>query len=494
MTRLTDFALPPVGGRLPRIAFVVFNDTYHDTRVLKIAETAAQAGAEVRIFAAATRRIGFGPGIEAHPGGFEIERMALFSMGKFLISGGNLVRRVLGRPVPEYYDPRLATAGPAATSVAPLAPAPDDGPAAPVAGADSAAAAPAPESPAAQPSRSAKATLIGFLNRFNNFFVALSFKRAVAQRVPAWGPDLLHGHDAEVLSAIGPVAARLHVPFIYDSHELWTKRNKKRTLFMRLTEGASERRWSRRAARAVTVSPSIARWLKEHYRLRELPELVRNIPPLDRTPPTREQGRLRALAGLDAESKVVVYCGGITFNRGIEAGIEATAFLPADTHFVLLGHGAAQFVASLRELARARGVSGRVHFVPSVPSSEVSTTLADADVSLVLTRPTCLSYEYSLPNKLFESIHAGVPVLATRLVDAAALVEEHHVGETVAVDADARELAARIEETISRTDEYREAAAHAAFALAWNHEADRLVEVWARALGVTAVERKDHAA
>ena len=476
MTRLTDFALPVVHGRRARIAFVVFNDTYRDTRVLKIAETAAQAGADVRIFAAATRRIGFGPGVEQHPGGFEIERMPLFSMGRFLISGGNLVRRALRRPVPEYYDPRLQS---------PAAPSPASAPAA-----AAPAAASAPAAPATAP-RSAKASLIGFLNRFNNFFVAISFRRAIAERVPAWKPDLLHGHDAEVLGAVGPVATRLGIPFVYDSHELWTERNKKRTLYMKLTEGPSERRWSRRAARVVTVSPSIARWLKSRYRLHELPELVRNIPPLDAAPPTREQGRLRALAGLDAGQKVVVYCGGITFNRGIEAGIEATAHLPADTHFVLLGHGADAFVDAMKALARERGVAGRVHFVPSVPSNEVSAALADADVSLVLTRPTCLSYEYSLPNKLFESIHAGIPVLATRLVDAAALVDEYGVGETVEVDADARELATRIEGVIARTEEYRAAAHRAAFGLAWNHEADRLVEVWAKALGGRAAERTE---
>jgi glycosyltransferase involved in cell wall biosynthesis len=109
----------------------------------------------------------------------------------------------------------------------------------------------------------------------------------------------------------------------------------------------------------------------------------------------------------------------------------------------------------------------------------------------VLTRPTCLSYEYSLPNKLFESIHAGIPVLATRLVDAAALVDEYGVGETVEVDADARELATRIEGVIARTEEYRAAAHRAAFGLAWNHEADRLVEVWAKALGGRAAERTE---
>jgi len=422
--------MPSATGRRPRIAFLVVGDTYHDTRVLKTAETAVQAGADVRIFGIGGAELRFPAGLETRPNGVEIER---YEVRKFSVFRDFLTRR-------------------GARSGGTLA------------------------------------RLASWADQQINRHTARAdyYSWGVQPLLAAWGPDLIHAHDANTLSAAGRAAKTLGVPFVYDSHELWTRRNRPTAaLRVRLRESLNERHWARRAARVITVSPSIARWLKKHYRLRVAPELVRNIPPFNGTLPARSAGRLRELAGLQHSDKVIVYCGGISANRGIENAIAATAILPRDTHFVLLGYSHhAEFEESLRQVVDRNHLKERVHFIGAVPSEDVSATLADADVSLVLTRPTCLSYAYSLPNKLFESIHAGVPVVSTRLVDAAALIERYGVGETVSVDAAATELAARIEGVIARSDGFRAAAARAASELTWANEADRLVGVWSRALGV----------
>src|SRR5690625_6356448 len=69
-------------------------------------------------------------------------------------------------------------------------------------------------------------------------------------------------------------------------------------------------------------------------------------------------------------------------------------------------------VCSSDLLAVQHDVTARLHFVGKVAPQDVARTLADADLSVVYVRPTCLSYEDSLPNKLFEAIHAGIPVAA----------------------------------------------------------------------------------
>lgn len=506
MTELSTLELPSAADRRIRIAFLVINDTYGDTRVLKTAETAVQAGAEVRIFAIGGRKLRFPAGLEVRPNGVEIERYQLRKLTIF----SDFLARWRARPTRDTAPPASPHSNPAAQTRVP---------------AESLHAptwVPTPRTPAATGGSSTIRATASVVKRVHKRFYrvlrpltkplpqlfkgldgrvnrhagrAEYYTFGIQPLVAAWAPDLIHAHDANTLTAAGRMAKKLGIPFVYDSHELWTQRNRpKTTLSVRVRESLNERRWARRAARVITVSPSIATWLRTHYRLREMPELVRNIPPSSGILPSREGGRLRELAGLRPSDKVVVYCGGITTNRGIESAIEAVATLPQGHHLVLLGYtNHIKYEEGLRKLVEEQGLSDRVHFVGKVPSEEVSAALADADVSLVLTQPTCLSYAYSLPNKLFESVHAGIPIVSTDLVDAAALIEHYGVGETVAVGADTAELAARIKDVIARSGEFRASAARAASELTWVHEADRLVAVWARALGVTPQARAGEA-
>lgn len=453
----------------PRIAFVVYNSMHHDTRVLREAQAAIAAGAVVRVFAFGGESVSYYPAGVVHIDGVEVERVRITTIRRWLVIAGQVLRRLLRRgatPAPTSESP--ADAGPAATV-----------PAAP----------PVADPPAADSTQGLKSWVIRQWLRADLTVRQWSFWRAATRAVRAWEPDLVHAHDANALPVAGRLWRAASVPFVYDSHELWTRRNVSadRPVAKRL-EGPMERWWARRAAAVVTVSPSIAAWLKDHYRLRELPTLVRNIPPLAASVPAREEGRLRALAHLGPDTSVIAYCGGITTNRGIERGIEALPHLPATVHMVLLGTGSEVYYAELRALAASLGVADRVHLVGAVASDEVSAALADADVSIVLTRPAVLSYAFSLPNKLFESLHAGVPVVVSDTPDAASLVRRHGVG-VVAADSDGpTELAATIAGVLSDRERFRAAGAEAARSLNWQQEAAALIAVHSAVL--TAAGRR----
>jgi glycosyltransferase involved in cell wall biosynthesis len=127
------------------------------------------------------------------------------------------------------------------------------------------------------------------------------------------------------------------------------------------------------------------------------------------------------------------------------------------------------------------GVERRVHLVGPVPGPEVPVTLADADVAVVYVRPICLSYRYSLPNKLFESIHAGLPIVAADLPDTAAIVQTYGVGDVFGSDRP-DQLAGAIERVIADEARYRAASVAAADQLDWTYEADALVRLYAHVL------------
>ncbi|MFD5866060.1 glycosyltransferase [Agromyces sp. NPDC127015] len=467
---MTEARYAPGDGASPRVAFVVYNDVHRDARVMRIAKAAVDAGAKVRVFAFGGPRVSRYPaGITEHEDGFEIERVAIRSIGHVLVDAGRTARLVIGRGAPAAVAPAGAPAVAVATAIVP---------------AEGAAAA-LPATP-----RGIKGWTVKQWRRADRTVRQFSFWRRARAAVRSWAPNLVHAHDANTLPVATRVAGRLGIPFVYDSHELWTRRNVSadRPIAKRL-EGPMERRGARRAAGVITVSPSIAEWLQERYRLRELPTLVRNIPPLGDRSIERSDGRLRELAGLDDDTRVVAYCGGITFNRGIERVIEAMPHLPDDTHFVLLGEGSEVYVDGLRRLVARTGDGDRVHFVGAVPPAEVSAALADADVSVALTQPTVLSYEYSLPNKLFESVHAGVPVLTSATKDASEVVRRYDLGGVVDPHASPEALAGAIEAVIGAASRHRAAARAAAAELSWQQEASRLIDLHRRLLESDASRR-----
>lgn len=452
--------LPTAQGRKLRVAYVVFNDTAGDTRVLKIAESAVAAGADVRVIAVSNRLGKARPGIESTATGVDIERLSVVEIGYLLPGWGLALRRLLRRPLPQYVDPSTLPANEAREVLVTLA-------------------APPPTDIVSRGKRRA----IDLWDRANSTLRLASFWRRASRALVRWQPDIIHAHDANTLVPAMSAARALSVPFLYDSHELWTHRNVRTDRpFATRFERLYERIGARRAAAIVTVSPSIAQWLQKRFRLAETPALVRNIPPFTGQIAAESEGRLHELAGLDGSARIVAYCGGITTNRGIEESIRALPLLDANVHLVLLGYGSEVYRASLHRLVAEHDLTPRVHFVGTVPSEAVSRTLADAHVSLVLTRPTCLSYEYSLPNKLFESIHAGIPVVTTDLPDAARLVREYDVGEVVRVDAAPQELAAAIQAAIHASDARRPAVREAAGSLTWQNESAELFATYRRVL------------
>lgn len=450
----------------PRIAFVVYNAMHHDTRVIREAQAAIAAGATVRVFAYGGKDVSVYPTGLAEVEGIEVERLALTTIATVL----PLVARLVNRPA-KTPAPTTAAGQPAAATSA---------------GGEPPAVASVANSPLLRgsgPVSQVVRWVFQQVQRVDKVLRQATFWYRAVRAVRQWNPDLIHAHDANTLMVVGCAARRLRVPFVYDSHELWTKRNIaiSRPLAKRL-EGPMERYWIRRAAGVITVSPGIVGWLQDNYGLAQAPTLVRNIPPLSTATPLASSGRLRELAGLDADSSVIVYCGSITTNRGIERGIEALPYLDEKVHLVLLGPGSPAQLAIVASLAKSLGVTDRVHVVGAVPSEEVSAAMADAEVSLVLTRPVVLSYAFSLPNKLFESLHAGIPVLVSDTPDASALVREYGLGEVVADGAAPSEVADMIRRVIEGADGFRANAAKASQVLNWQHEVEKLIDVHDAAL------------
>lgn len=237
-------------------------------------------------------------------------------------------------------------------------------------------------------------------------------------------PALVHANDY-ITMWIGVAAKLVRASrLVYDAHELWPDRNGRTEWRPRLL--AAEWLFVRLADTNLTVSRGCAEVMSGRYRIAP-PVVVRNV--ADRTVSAQHPPEGLRAGGLP----LAVYVGLIAPGRGLEQAIRALADVP-DAALLLLGRSSDEYRERLTRLAAEVGVADRIEFRPPVPSAAVIDTIAGADMGLALIQPVSLSYEQSLPNKLFEYAAAGLPILASDLPVMGPLVREEGLGEAVPVE------------------------------------------------------------
>lgn len=288
-------------------------------------------------------------------------------------------------------------------------------------------------------------------------------------------PDAVHAHDAAMLAPAWLVARRTGARLVYDSHELATGVPYHSSAWHALV-ASIERLIVPRCDAVITVSAGIAERLAHKYRLRRPPAVVRNLPDL---PPPREPNGiedLRAALGVGV-APLVLHQGAAAADRGCEALVRSLAQLDEADLLFLGAEGA--YADGLRRLSAQLGIGSRVHFRPPAPLAELLSYTAQADVGVTLLEDTCENHRLALPNKAFEYVAAGIPVIASDLPELRRLVDGYGIGWTVD-PADPAAIAAALRSAFESRDDpaLRDRIARAADELCWRREQDRLLELY----------------
>jgi glycosyltransferase involved in cell wall biosynthesis len=318
----------------------------------------------------------------------------------------------------------------------------------------------------------------------------LDYEIAFGPVIDALEADVLHAHDMHVVAIASHARARARaagrdVRWVYDAHEYVPGLSQYGGRTARVVQGWAdlEGEFIRDADRVITVSPAIADALQEKYQLPALPAVVLNIPTVD-APGGEPVRTLREVCGLGPDVPLLTYVGGMTRARGVHTAIEAMDELTeAHLGLVCVPHNDTWFVRQLRQQVAAAGLGDRVHFVNPVQPGQVVRYLSGVDVALIpaLSYP---SHEMSLPNKLFEYLHAGVPVVSTELDSIRAFLLENGVGLTHPAE-DPSALVAAVRAVLADHARFAAAAADPELLArySWSNQAGLLRGVYEELLG-----------
>ncbi len=285
---------------------------------------------------------------------------------------------------------------------------------------------------------------------------------------------------AVVAHSLGPLAGAVSVKrqigcrLVYDAHELETERNGLAGL-SKLADKWIEKKLIPNCDSVVVVCDSIADWYEKQYRIRR-PVVVRNVPERTSLNPRPNPRLWRDRFGIREQDLVFIYQGGLFRGRRIEQFLRVFAKAREDRHIVFMGFGGMQ-----SEVENAAKQYRNIHYTPAVKPDEVLYHTAGADVGLVGVANVCLSYYYSLPNKLFEFMLAGIPALMPKYPEMMRVTEGSGCGWVVG-EEDEDWLAAIDNLTHRQVVEGKEAARIVASNLSWQKEATTYVEELRRVL------------
>ena len=272
--------------------------------------------------------------------------------------------------------------------------------------------------------------------------------------------QLLMANDLDTLLANH--LAKRGRKLVYDSHEYYTEvpelmaRPSVRRVWLAI-EG-----WIfPKLKTIITVNDSIASAYRERYGTlrRGQPDIavVRNIPMKRELAPAPSRAELE----LPAHRRILVMQGaGLNIQRGVEEAVLAMKELPG---CLLLLIGGGDVWPMVERMVREHSLEDRVRLIGKLPYERMMDFTRNADLGLTLDKDTNLNYRFSLPNKLFDYLNAGIPVFATDLPEVAGIVRKYDTGIVIPT-ADPAVIAREVRAFFADEGHVRRARANATFA------------------------------
>jgi len=318
----------------------------------------------------------------------------------------------------------------------------------------------------------------------NQFFMRVAkhllpvspFDVFVTERARQFPSDVVHVHDLPCLKYGVSLSQEWGVPLVFDTHEIYPEQDSLSPRQQRQLR-RQERRFLPQTQLFVTINEAVADWYQNQYGRRPL-VLMNCADSLDAERMDAGRERLRRAANLPASCRVVLYQGWMSAERNLDTLVQATAQLPEDTYLVLIGYGAYEPV--LQALCTGQPWHDRVRFLGRIEPDDILMFTAGADVGMIPYLPIDLNHHLCSPNKFFEYLQVGVPVVAHDLPFFREMAQTYGVvtvGDLSTVEGMGEVLKALLADG-ARLQEMRRACQKASQTLTWEVEVQKLLDAY----------------
>ena len=229
--------------------------------------------------------------------------------------------------------------------------------------------------------------------------------------------DCILANDLDTLPACFFISKLKKTPLVYDSHELFSEGPELQgRKFVQNFWRKLEDFFLPRIKKSYTVSQSIADFYHKKYQNNM--GVIRNIP-------LKNEPNTSADIAFPTNHKTILYQGVLNPGRGLKPMIEALKYLD-NLDLIIIGYGKVE--DELKQFVIDKKMQDRVFFLGRISREKLVNYTKKATLGMVLEEPLGLSFQYSLPNKLFDYIHAGIPIIAGNLIEISNIINEYKVG------------------------------------------------------------------
>jgi glycosyltransferase involved in cell wall biosynthesis len=255
-----------------------------------------------------------------------------------------------------------------------------------------------------------------FLNRVIN---VINLSKLTFKFLKQNKPSVVHAHNLASLPILVIYKLCYGSKVVYDTHELETERNtwgKLETLLAKIVEFS----FIYFTDVIVVVNEDIGRFYKKKYGVN--PYSINNVPEFFKA---KKSNYLREQFNISFDAKIFIFIGALNPNRGIEEYINFFHNTDLNICLVFLGDGPLKNI-----VYDAHKNSKKIYFHERVPHNDVVRIASSSDFSISVLKVgnPALSYNLSMPNKLFESMMSGIPILSGGMKSESRFVNENQVG------------------------------------------------------------------
>ena len=264
-------------------------------------------------------------------------------------------------------------------------------------------------------------------------FFYLLFKKA----------DVLWSNDLDTLLPNFIIARLKNIKLVYDSHEYFTQSVYKRT---------SRKIWEKlenflfpKLKNIITVNDSIKNVYEKKYKVPVT--VIRNVPYK-----TIHNAGLEKIV-VPSNKKIFIMQGiGLNENRGAEEAVLTMQFLPDNFNLYFIGSGTV--LDKLKKIVRDLNLSAKVTFIDVLPYYEMMEYTRRCFLGLIFEKIDVTDHHrFALPNKFFDYINAGIPVLSSKATEIKLLTEKYQIGDCID-NFEPSEIAAKIIEIEKNNELY----------------------------------------